>query len=330
MKKKLLISMTMILFLATGCGNVAKLENGQDAVVTFKGNEISVDHLYSEMKDRYALSVLLDMMDEKILNDKYKDDEEQKESVENQIEAWVQIYGRGDEATLLQQTASSLGVTTMDGLRDYFTLQYKRNLAVEDYAKTLVEDDEIEKYYDEKIFGDISAKHILIKPETKDGMTADETTAAEEEALKKAKELIKQLDDGADFEKLAKENSDDEGTKDKGGVLDPFGHGAMVTEFEEAALQLKDGEYTKEPVKSTYGYHIILRVSQKEKPQLKTVRSDIIDELYKDKMTEDKAIQIIALEELRKEYKINIEDKTLKTQYENYLVNSKNSAREEN
>ena len=164
MKKKLLISMTMVLFLVTGCGKVAKLENGQDAVVTFKENEISVDNLYSEMKDRYALSVLLDMIDEKILNDKYKDDEEQKESIESQIESMVQIYGRGSEANLLQQTASAYGVTTMDGLRDYLTLQYKRNLAVEDYAKTLVEDDEIQTYYDEKIFGDISAKHILIKP----------------------------------------------------------------------------------------------------------------------------------------------------------------------
>jgi len=329
MKKKLLISMMMVLFLATGCGKVAKLENGQDAVVTFKGNEISVDNLYSEMKDRYALSVLLDMIDEKILNDKYEDDDELKESVENQMESWVQIYGRGDEATLLQQTATSLGVTTMDGLRDYLTLQYKRNLAIEDYAKSLVEDEKIEKYYEEKIFGDISAKHILIKPETKDGMTADEKTAAEEAALKKANELIKQLDEGADFEKLAKENSDDEGTAKKGGVLDPFGHGAMVTEFEEAALKLKDGEYTKEPVKSTYGYHIILRVSQKEKPKLKTVRDDIVEDLYKDKLTEDKATEIIALEELRKDYKIKIEDKNLKTQYQNYLTNSKNSARAE-
>ena len=328
MKKKLLISMIMVLFLATGCGKVAKLENGQDAVVTFKENEISVDNLYSEMKDRYALSVLLDMIDEKILNDKYKDDEEQKESIESQIESMVQIYGRGSEANLLQQTASAYGVTTMDGLREYLTLQYKRNLAVEDYAKTLVEDDEIEKYYDEKIFGDITAKHILIKPKTKDGMTTDEKTAAEEEALKKANELIKKLDNGEDFEKLAKENSDDEGTKEKGGALDPFGHGSMVTEFEEAALKLKDGEYTKEPVKSTYGYHIILRVSQKEKPQLKTVRDNIIEDLYKDKMTEDKAINIIALEKLRKDYKIKIEDKNLKTQYENYLTNSKNSARE--
>ena len=94
MKKKLLISMAMVLFLATGCGKVAKLENGQDAVVTFKGNEISVDNLYSEMKDRYALSVLLDMIDEKILNDKYADDEEQKETIENQVETMVQIYVR--------------------------------------------------------------------------------------------------------------------------------------------------------------------------------------------------------------------------------------------
>ncbi len=328
MKKKVLISMAIVLFLTTGCGKVPKLENGQDAVVTLDGYEVSVDSLYSEMKDRYALSVLLDMIDEDILNRKYEDDEEQKEAVESQIESWIQIYGRGSEATLLQQTTSAFGITTMEGLRDYLTVQYKRNLAVEDYAKTLVEDDEIQKYYDEKIFGDITAKHILIKPETTDSMTTDEKTAAEEAALKKANDLIKKLDEGADFEELAKENSDDEGTASKGGVLDPFGHGAMVTEFEEAALDLEDGEYTSEPVKSTYGYHIILRVSQKEKPQLKTVKTDIIDDLYKDKLKEDASIEITALEKLREEYKIDIHDKTLKSQYETYLTNAKNSANE--
>ena len=158
-------------------------------------------------------------------------------------------------------------------------------------------------------------------------MTTDEKTAAEEAALKKAKELIKKLDEGEDFEKLAKENSDDEGTASKGGVLDPFGHGAMVTEFEEAALDLEDGEYTKEPVKTTFGYHIILRVSQKEKPQIKTVRDDIVENLYKDKMTADSSLEITALEELRKENKIEIHDKTLKSQYDTYLVNAKKSAK---
>lgn len=328
MKKKILISMMIMLFLVTGCGKVAKLENGQDAVVKMKGDDISVDSLYKEMKDRYSLSVLLDMIDRQILNDKYKEDEEQRETVQKQIDSWVQIYGRGDEIALLEQTRTALGITTMDGLREYFGLQYKRDLAVDDYARSIVTDEEINKYYDEKIFGDITAKHILIKPDTKEGMTTDEKTAAEEEALKKAKELIKKLDEGADFEELAKENSDDESNASKGGALDPFGHGVMVEEFEEAAKNLEDGKYTTEPVKTEFGYHIILKVSQKQKPKVKTVRDDIIEKLYEGKKTEDRSIEITALEKLRKEYKVEFEDKTLKTQYETYLSNAKKQANE--
>jgi len=79
MKKKLLASMLIVLFLATGCGKVPTLKNGEEVVVSIEGKDISIDSLYKEMKDRYALSVLLDMIDEKILNDKYEDDEELKE-----------------------------------------------------------------------------------------------------------------------------------------------------------------------------------------------------------------------------------------------------------
>ena len=61
--KKLLICLVALLFLVTSCGKVPKLENGQEAVVTIKdGEDISVDELYEEMKDTYALSVLLDMI----------------------------------------------------------------------------------------------------------------------------------------------------------------------------------------------------------------------------------------------------------------------------
>ena len=147
--KKLLISMLVVLLCVTGCGKVPKLENGQDAVVTLKGKDISVDSLYGEMKDRYALSVLLDMLDKQILNDKYKDTDEQKENIEAQISSWISQFG--DENKLLQQTNSAWGISTMDGLKDYLKLQYKRNLAVEDYTKEIVSEDEINKFYDEKI-----------------------------------------------------------------------------------------------------------------------------------------------------------------------------------
>lgn len=322
--KKLLISMMVVLLCVTGCGKVPELENGQDAVVTLKNGDISVDSLYDEMKDKYALSVLLDMVDTQILNKEYEDTDEQNEDIEAQISAWISQFG--SESTLLEQTTSAWGISTMDDLKDYLKLQYKRNLAVEDYAKESISDDEINKFYEDEIFGDITAKHILITPETTDDMTDDEKTAAEEEALKKAKEIITKLKNGEDFDQLAKDNSDDEATASEGGLLDAFTHGTMTEEFEEAAKNLEVGSYTTEPVKTSYGYHIILKVSQKDKPELKVVKDDIIEELASDKLNDDSTIQITALEELRKKYNIEIQDKNLKTQYENYLTNAKANA----
>ena len=322
--KKLLISILIVLVCVTGCGKVPKLENGQDAAVTLKNTDISIDSLYEKMKDKYALSVLLDMVDTEILNKEYKDSDEQKENIEAQITAWIAQFG--NEASLLQQTRSAWGIQTMEELKEYLKLQYKRNLAVEDYAKKSVTEDEIEKFYKEEIFGDITARHILIKPKTTTDMTPEEQTAKEEEALKTAKEIITKLKNGESFEQLAKDNSDDESSASKGGLLDEFTHGTMTKEFEKAAKNLEVGKYTTEPIKTTYGYHIILKVNQKDKPELKVVKDDIIDEIAQDKLSKDTSLQIIALEKLRKEYKINIQDKNLKTQYENYLTNAKANA----
>lgn len=324
-----LVGISMALMLAvTGCGKVPKLENGQDAVVTLNGENISVDTLYNEMKDKFALSVLLDLMDTEILNQKYKDTDESKQEVQDQIDLMISQYGQGDEATLLQQTYSAWGIDNMDDLREYLTLQYKRNKAIEDYAKSIVTEDEINKFYEETIFGDISAKHILISPEVEDDATDAEKTAAEEEALKLANEIITKLKNGENFDDLAKEYSDDESNASNGGKLSDFVHGDMVEEFEEAAKNLETGKYTTKPVKTTYGYHIIYKISQKDKPELKTVKDDIIEEISNEKLADDATLQVTALEELRKEYKVSIEDDKLKDQYEAYLKNAKKQASE--
>lgn len=320
---KLIGTASILLIMVTGCGKVPKLENGQDSVVTLNGDNISVDTLYNEIKDKYALSVLLDLMDKSILNQKYKDTDESKKDVKSQIELMVKQYGNGNEASLLEQTYNAWGISTIDELTEYLTLQYKRNLAVEDYAKSIVSNDEIKKFYDEKIFGDITAKHILISPDADSNATDAEKTAANEEALKKANEVITKLNNGEDFSELAKEYSDDESTAKNGGKLSAFAHGDMVAEFEDAAKNLENGKYTKTPVKTTYGYHIIYKESQKTKPELKTVKDDIIEELANNKITSDKTLQVTALEELRKEYKVEIQDDKLKSQYELYIKNAK-------
>lgn len=95
----------------------------------------------------------------------------------------------------------------------------------------------------------VHAQHILIK--------ANGSTPADDQAArKKAEDLVAQLRGGADFAKLAAENSADPGSATRGGDLGYFEKGRMVPEFESAAFSLAPGQIS-DPVKTNYGYHII-------------------------------------------------------------------------
>ncbi len=72
--------------------------------------------------------------------------------------------------------------------------------------------------------------------------------------------VINRLNNGEDFSKIAREVSECPSRK-RGGDLGFFGRGKMVKEFERAAFSLRVGEYTREPVKTHFGYHVILRVA---------------------------------------------------------------------
>jgi len=81
-------------------------------------------------------------------------------------------------------------------------------------------------------------------------------TPQEKKAYAKAEAILERLHKGEDFAKLAQENSDDPGSKNKGGEYDFFGRGKMVPEFEQAAFSLNPGEISS-PIKTQFGYHII-------------------------------------------------------------------------
>jgi foldase protein PrsA len=137
-----------------------------------------------------------------------------------------------------------------------------------------IEDAEIKDYYDKnkESLGtpeQIHARHILVKDEAK------------------AKELYDKLKaNPADFEKLAKENSEDPGSKDKGGDLGTFGKGAMVPEFETAAFAAKKDDIVG-PVKSEFGFHIIQVLEHQEAkiPSLDESKQKITDTLKEQKAT---------------------------------------------
>lgn len=327
MKKKILIAL-LILGCTAGCGKVPKLSNGKEAVVSFEDTKISIsaDDLYNEIKEKYALSSLIDMIDNSILLKEYpKSDSDAKKYADEQLESIKKYYvdddGKYDEKSLLSALSQYYGISSLDGFKEMLKLTYYRNKAVDDYAKNSITDKQVQKYYDEEYVGDISCKHILIAPKTTDSMSDAEKKKAEEAALKTAKEVIKKLNDGAKFDDLAKEYSDDDSNKDKGGDLGYFNKGDMVTEFERAAYALKLSKYTTTPVKTKFGYHIILKTGAKEKEALDKVKDTIITTLADKAKEDDNTMQINALVELRKKYGMKIEDSSLSKQYSNYISN---------
>lgn len=320
MKKKL-ICILAVLLLVTSCGKVPKLKNGDEAVVTMKDGDISVEKLYSEMKEKYALDMLITKIDTAILNNVYKTDDEEKNYIDKQLETikyYYKTYYKSQYKSF-QEYLTQNGVESEDELKENIRLTYKRNKAVKDYVKSIITDKEIEKYYDEEIFGDISASHILIKPEYDDNASDEEKKEAEKKALKEAKEVVAKLKKGEDFAELAKEYSDDSSNSKSGGKLADFNHGQMVEAFEDAAKELKVGSYTTTPVKTEFGYHIILKTAQKDKPALKEVKDDIISDLTDEKLKDDSSLEVTALVELRKKHKVEIQDKDIKKLYEAYV-----------
>ena len=96
----------------------------------------------------------------------------------------------------------------------------------------------------------------------------------------------------------------------------------MVSSFEEATIKLKVNEFTTKPVESEYGYHIILKTGEKDKPKLKEVKDEIIDTLVEEKLAEDQTLQTKALVQVREDHGIKFEDNELKKQYKTYVANN--------
>lgn len=160
-----------------------------------------------------------------------------------------------------------------------------------------ISDEEVRARYDKEVAAtppenEVHARHILLESE------------------EEAKAVIAELDKGADFETLAKEKSTGP-SGPGGGDLGYFSRGRMVPEFEEAAFALDVGAYTKEPVQTQFGWHVI-KVEDKRAVQPPAfaevenqIRSVVLRERYFD-----------LLNSLRDEADVEISDPALKQAYD--------------
>lgn len=177
-----------------------------------------------------------------------------------------------------EQTLSEIGIETeaLDGIieRSVYANAYLASISGEaDFMNP--SEEEIQKKYEEDY---VYVRHILISNQMPSDAEIEETLLTGEqelpmsdlsdpeyydnEARTKAEEILAKLGEGADFVALMNEHSDD--SRDENGALMSDGYvmtdnGQMVPEFEKAAMALSEGEYTKELVKTDYGYHILMR-----------------------------------------------------------------------
>ena len=328
MKKKIIV-LALCLLMISGCGRIPKLSNGDEAVVTLKdGSMISANELYNSMKEDYALETLVKMVDKQILEDKYKDKisdaEKDTESTMQELEA---AYGDQLEAAIQYYT----NYNSVEEYKEYVYLSYLQELAINDYCKKQISDKEIEQYYKDSIVGDIKISHILITPAVTDSMTDEEKAAAEKAAETQINNIIKELKNTKGdkvqekFEELAKEYSQDEATKEKGGSLGFINKDTLSSSYSElvnAAYNLKDGEYSTKLIKTELGYHVVLRVQSKDKAPLEDVKDTIVTTLADEYLTENPVASVKAMQELRKEYKVEFVDKDIKEKYAEYIQNA--------
>ncbi len=166
---------------------------------------------------------------------------------------------RNAEFKAYVEYVSSMGY---DGALTYdFLYNYAKHILLEDalFAKA-VED----RVFEAEM---VNANHILVETE------------------EQAQEIIKQLNDGADWKELAAANSLDTSNKDNSGALGWFSRGQMVQEFEDAAFALEPGEIS-EPIHTNYGYHIIQSLGKENRELTGDALTAAQDEAYSEWTTE--------------------------------------------
>jgi peptidyl-prolyl cis-trans isomerase C len=200
------------------------------------------------------------------------------------------------DISVLAKAAEDSGIADSEESKARINFLRSRALHNAFYQENAVKgitDEKLRTRYDKEVAGttskkQVDARHILVK--------------TEEEAMA----IIGELDTGKDFAELAKAKSTGPSGKN-GGTLGYFSKGQMVPEFEKAAFALENGTYTKKPVKTQFGWHIILKQDERDEkpPKFEESKEGIRQILLREKYLE-------LIKTNREKFKVEIIDEELK------------------
>lgn len=156
--------------------------------------------------------------------------------------------------------------------------------------------------------GEVKVAHIMLT------IPRGSTKDYENQKKQLINELYHKIKQGEDFSELAKEFSEDRGSAKKGGELPWFGTGRMVKEFEQAAFNLNFNGEVSQPIKTSFGWHLIKRIDRKEIPDFVEAKSEIKRKVGKDKRSD--VARLALIEKLKSEYNFYEKETSIPVNYD--------------
>lgn len=313
------VLITILIVILIWPDRIATLKDGTQPVVKVGKTTYTANDLYDRMKEHYSVSQLLDKIDTDLLEKLYPETDEMNEEVKSNAEYYINMYKQYYNYTE-EQFLQANGFSSYDSYLEYLKLDNRRKKYLDDYVEKNLKDDEIQKYYDENVYGDINCQHILVETSSEDSSDSeskdDNKKLSDEDAKKLAEEIITKINDGTSWDDIKKEYKDKVTFEDLGYQS---WDSDLEDTFKDALKDMDDNSYSDEPVKTSYGYHVIYRLDQKKAPSLKKAKSTIVEKLVSEKEEEDSNLQYKALISLRKENNIKFSDTDMKAKYESYI-----------
>ncbi|MGO4698600.1 peptidylprolyl isomerase [Paenibacillus sp. 2TAB26] len=270
-KGALLIVAVVLVLTMAACGGAKETE-----VATYKGGNVTDKEfnkyldVFTVMQPAYAQVIEIPQFKEQLLQQyisyKILSGQASKEDVkkaETEVKEQMKQY-----KTALSQDAELKAAVDAKKLKDKdmenYLLMTSKLVA---HMNAQVTEEEMKAEYEKNgiNYATVSVRHILVSTKTTDPTTQEEKEIrTDAEALARAKEVKDKLAAGGDWAALAKEYSDDPGSKDAGGLYADKKNGQWVEEFKQAAYKQEIG-VIGEPVKTDFGYHVIL-VEKRDTP----------------------------------------------------------------
>ncbi|PWG01051.1 peptidylprolyl isomerase [Levilactobacillus bambusae] len=301
--KKWVIALSGIVISLTlaGCGS--------KAVATTKGGDVTESAYYSSMKTTSSgKQILQQMILNKVLEKDYGD-KVKKSEVTKQYDEYKSQYGSSFSSVLSQSGMTASQLKT----------EIRSNLLLKEAVKanTKITDADLQKQF-KSYQPKVEVAQILVSKKSK------------------AEDIIDQLNDNkkdpkklqSTFTSLAKKNSTDTATKNNGGKLPKFDNTdtSLDSGFKKAAFKLNNNEYTAEPVKTQYGYHVILMLDNPGKGKWQDHKAELKSQIINNDLNDSTKLHSVVSKVL-KNGDVQIKDSDLKNILSDYISSSSSASK---